>query len=257
MKKAFDGINSLLKFYTPEFKLQSFLNVSDNKERIFDKVHEDNYTIVYIQEGNIEVFANDKTDYLSKGDMFLSSPYEKFEFFSTFSKKSSFIVIDFLPSLFFDLDKKSKILRPFDFTNSTSLNIYKHGEIEDIDFLFARYKKINTEALPLEAFSSLLTQILFDICAVYDKIHQYIPAKFSDEYDLKIYTYIQSRALTNIKVQDVMNEFFVSKWYVNKVCEKFYGGNFSFMLKSCKMWAARGLIVNKKYNDDSRIEYCR
>ena len=245
-------IDSVKKFYTPEFKLQSFLNATDKKEHIFNKQYEDNYTVVYMVEGDVEVFVNNKTALLSKGDIYLSAPYESFDFSSTFNcKKSKFLALNFLPSLFFDLDKKSKILRPFDVAKSTSINIYKNGEVPDIDFLFAKYNKISKESLPLEAFCSLLTLILFEICSVYDKTHHYFPAKFSDEYDLKIYAYIQSRALTNLKIKDVTDEFFVSDWYVNKVCKKFYGGNFSFMLKSCKMWAARGLIVNKKYNDDS------
>ncbi len=242
------------KFYTPELKLQSFYKLNDKKELIVDKLYEDNYTIVYVRQGNVEAVTHGQISTLSKGDIFLSAPYEKFELLPTSNcKKVNLLMINFLPSLFFELDKKSKILRPFDVINTESPNIYKKGEFADIDLLFARYNKINDEALPLEAFSSLLTLILFEICSVYDKTHQHIPAKFSNEYDLKIYAYIHSRALTNIKIKDVMDEFFVSDWYINKVCKKFYGGNFSFMLRSCKMWAARGLVVNKRYKDYNTI----
>ena len=252
MKRFSDYIGSLRKFYTPELKLHFFYNTDE--ELVVDKIYEDNFTLIYIQQGDIKVISNGQTGALSKGDIFLSAPYEKFELFPTSKCKTiEFVMINFLPSLFFELDKKSKILRPFDVINTELPIVYKKGELVDIDLLFLMFNKINEEALPLEAFSSLLTLILFEICSIYDKTHQYIPAKFSNEYDLKIYTYIHSRALTNIKIKDVMDEFFVSDWYVNKVCKKFYGSNFSFMLKSCKMWAARGLVVNKRYKDFSTI----
>ena len=78
---------------------------------------------------------------------------------------------------------------------------------------------------------------------------QDIPAKFSHEYDLRVYSYIQSRALTKIKIEDIENEFFISSWHIKKICEKFYNMGFSDMIKDTRMWAARGFMATKKANE--------
>ena len=54
-----------------------------------------------------------------------------------------------------------------------------------------------------------------------------------------------------------MNGFYVSRWYIDKVCKKFYDSNFTGTLKRERMWAARGFMVSKKTNDLHEIaELC-
>lgn len=241
-------------FYEDELRVQLFSVTAQEKSAIMGKETKDYYTLIYIESGKFDFFCNGNYNTLFKGDIFLSKPQEDFSIIA--SEKNvyiRFIQINIHPSLFFDANKKTKLLRPFDERDLYKNNIYKKSSFKEIEIYFSKINEFLEKNMPLEFYKSLVTLILFEICNVFDQKNNYFPAKFSHEYDLRIYSYIQSKSLTNIKIEDIAKEFFVSEWYINKVCNKFYGGNFSFMMKNCKMWAARGLMINKRDIDLGKI----
>ena len=248
----------LANFNTPKLKFQFFSVISEKKQEIHDKWYDEDYVIVYIEDGKIDILCNGKSAQLNSGDIFLCKPYEKFNLIALeVNKKMTFSTISFHPTLFDNCDKESKIYRIFNSRNEDELCIYRKEEAEKLKYLFEQSLEYIKKSWHEDVYKSIVTLILFEISAIFDKTHQQHPAKFSHEYDLKIFSYIQSRILTPITVTDVMNGFYVSRWYIDKVCKKFYDSNFTGTLKRERMWAARGFMVSKKTNDLHEIaELC-
>ena len=234
-------------FNASDLKFQFFRTSTDMKHVTYSNENENMFTYVYLREGKIKIICNGETAILETGDMFLCKPLEKFDVFSL--EISFFTIVNIIPSLLELCNKESKIYRAFEPREKDKLCIYKSEEIKTTHIYFQKARDYHERLLPFDAYKSLAILILFEICAVYDKTNQYIPAKFSHEYELQIYGYISSKALSNITIQDVKDEFFVSKNYINKVCNKFYSSNFSGMIKSIRMWSARGFMASKKTNE--------
>ncbi len=247
-----------LNFYTEELKIQFFSTISKKKQGIYDKWYEKDYFLLYIRSGKFSVSSNGKSVELNDGDIFLCKPYQTFELIALKENvEMKFPIISFHPSLLETCDQESKIYRVFEARENEELCVYKKEELGEIDSIFQKADKYSKKSFHKDVFKSLTTMLLFELCIIHDKYHQYIPAKFSHEYDLKIYSYIQSRILTKIKITDVTKEFFVSEWYVNKVCKKFYNMNFREMLKDSRMWAAKSFMINKQTNDLHKVaELC-
>lgn len=248
----------IAKFFKDELKFQFFSTRSKKREVAFNKLYETDYFLLYVQNGNFKVVSDGKSVELNNGDVFLCRPYEKFDLIVLKeNEEMQFATISFHPSLLESCDKESKIYRAFEKQERNKLCVYSHEELTEVDFLIKRAYKDVLKSKHTEIFKSIIVLILSELCEVYDKIHQHLPAKFSHEYDLKIFKYITSRTLTKIKIADVMEEFFVSEKYVNKVCKKFYNTKFCEMLKNERMWAARGFMMYKKTNELHKIaELC-
>ncbi len=245
-------------FNSPELEFDFFLAKQKAVENIYYKFDRNAYTLIYIEHGRAGIRYNNCSVELNENDMFLCKPYEHFELFSLKNDETVFfVVINIHPSVLEECNKTSKVYRVFEPRESDKVCVYKSEEITKATVFFEKAKEYQGLQFPIDIYKSLVTLILFELSRIYDKSHQNIPAKFSHEYDLKIYAFIFAKALTKIKIQDVLDEFFVSKKYVDKVCKKFYGSNFSGMIRSIRMWAARGFIMDNKTNKLEKIaELC-
>lgn len=237
-------------FYKQDLCIEKSVFKVEEKCVVLNKEDINKYTLIYIESGRFDVVIKGKTQKIGVGDIFLSRPYEKFEMIALVeNSKYSYMRIEIHQNCLSEIEKQERILRIFDERAESESNIYRNDEIKEVAIYYQKIHDYQKRQMSLEFYKSLVILILEEICVVFDKKRQYLPAKFSEEYDLRIFSYILSRALTDIKIEDVIEKFYVSKWYVDKVCKKFYGGkSFSQLLLDCRMWAARGSMSNNMFS---------
>ena len=223
----------------------------DKKRMICQKIVPENYEIVYVCSGEFDFIVNGKIKELKAGDIFIAKPFENYEIIAlTETIRSRLVFISFSPAAFSYIELP-EFLHAFDDRNKGEKNVYRKelfgnfSVYESIISIFLSYIEKN---LPYHYFLNLTGYLIQQITLAYDEKYSEKTFVLSDEYDVKIYDYIKSNAVTNITIETVAKKFSVSKWYVDKVIRRFYGHSFRNSVKAMKMWHARNLISRKRYS---------
>lgn len=223
----------------------------DKKRMICQRIVPENYEIVYVCSGEFDFIVNGKIKELKAGDIFIAKPFENYEIIAlTETIRSRLVFISFSPAAFSYIELP-EFLHAFDDRNKGEKNVYRKelfgnfSVYESIISIFLSYIEKN---LPYHYFLNLTGYLIQQITLAYDEKYSEKTFVLSDEYDVKIYDYIKSNAVTNITIETVAKKFSVSKWYVDKVIRRFYGHSFRNSVKAMKMWHARNLISRKRYS---------
>lgn len=241
------GLSRITGFYKPEFKISLFKTADDvSHETVWVKSTEEYeyYFICYIYSGNLEYSCAGNTVTLCENQFVICKPFEPCNIFTIPNVDSRYCLINFSGQLF--NSEESELLRAFNNRNNGEDNIYRIEEaansvlFKQLADSFSEYTK---KRLSKAHFTSLLKMFISEICIAFDQTHPNDIERYSDEYDLRIYDFICQNFNKNITIDTVSENFFVSRWYVNNLCHRFYKLPFKQMITDMRMWYARGLIV--------------
>ncbi|MGN0115182.1 MAG: helix-turn-helix domain-containing protein [Acutalibacteraceae bacterium] len=238
-------------FYSGQLTVEIKYIFIDKKRMICSKAVSENYEIVYVCSGEFDFIVNGKIKELKAGDIFIAKPFENYEIIAlTETIRSRLVFISFSPTAFTYIESP-EFLHAFDDRSKGEKNVYSKelfGDFpvyESVVSVFLNYIEKN---LPYHYFLNLTGFLIQQITLAYDEKYSEKPFALFDDYDVQIYDYIKSNAVTNITIDAVAKKFSVSKWYVDKVIRKFYGHSFRKSVKDMKMWSARKLIARKRYS---------
>lgn len=230
---------------------------TEKQTRVFAVENSTSHRIIYCLVDDMSCLMGGKTRKLKKGDIILIRPGEKIEIYTN----ANFNKID---TKFYVRNSKAHLLEVYIndklFENDVDVNVffrafnerekYKNNFYQADDFfplgffdncalLFAEYIKNNLDIFP---FKTLVATMIAQLNLNFDKTQNYTPVKYSKEYELKIYDYILRNFNKDISIKHLSEKFFVSKVYINKVTNKFYGMNFNDTIKSIRLWEATNLM---------------
>lgn len=241
------GIVSLHCFYKPDLNIMhyKYVNESTYKELWKKKTSElEYYFICLVYSGALEYSFQGKNIRLNENEFVICKLNEPCKIDSLPNVDSRYCIICFSGKLF--NDEEFSLLRAFNNRASGQDNIYSIEKmtnsvlVKNLFYSFSEYIKKN---LNKAHCTSLLKMFISEICIEFDKTHTNDVEKYSNEYDLRIYDYICQNFNQNITANSVAEHFFVSKWYVNNICHRFYRLPFKQMITDMRMWYARGLIM--------------
>ncbi len=258
MKKAY----SKILFCSDSLKVTFFHLITQTNEPInFLKIKNSNkYYIYYCLSNHLSCLINGKNINLKKGNIIILRPNEDVEFYSNaafdlidtefyVSKTIMHLLeIEVVDKIFENDIDINGFFRAFNERERYKFNIFSDDEFYPAGFLKNCALQLGTyitNNLDPYVFKSVVATIITQLNFNFDKSHNYSPTKYSREYELKIYDYISRNFNKNITIKHLHDEFFVSKTYINKVTNRFYGMNFNEMLLSKRMWEAIDLMKKK------------
>ncbi|MBQ4155946.1 MAG: helix-turn-helix transcriptional regulator [Clostridia bacterium] len=258
MKKAY----SKILFCSDSLKVTFFhlQTETNDKTKLFENKNSYKYYIYYCLSDHLSCSMIDKHIKLKKGNIVILRPNENIKFYSNAAFNiigSEFFVgktymnlleIEVVDKIFENDIDINGFFRAFNERERYKFNIFSDDEFYPTDFLKNCALQLGTyitNSLDPYVFKSVVATIITQLNFNFDKSHNYSPTKYSREYELKIYDYISRNFNKNITIKHLHDEFFVSKTYINKVTNRFYGMNFNEMLLSKRMWEAIDLMKKK------------
>ena len=239
-------------FDNTEILVQSF---RINKPKTIELLKVENlhsYNVLCTIKGKFKVFCSGKTFELSPGDVFVAMPFENFSVVyvsdnSVFDDENKPVIsnISFASNYLNDVIGDVEYLRAFNKRKKGENCFYK---AEDFDEniqpigVFSFLKYCVDRNLGLVHFSSALGSLITILDTTFDKIHGDLSSIVSDEYDVKLWDYILNNCLNQITAEIVEKEFNVSKWYLDKVTNRFYGKPFKKTVNALRLWKAKSLM---------------
>ena len=245
-----EGIVRLSLFYKPDLQVCHYKSVSEpNRKIVFDKpVGEAEYYYIFlIYSGGLEYLNSGNATPLSDNRFVICKPNEPCKIYSVPNVDTRYCIINFSGRLFDD--DESQLLRAFNNRKSGEDNIYSIDETANpplVRLLIDSFSEYAKKRLSKAHYSSIIKMLASEICIVFDKTHPNDVERYSDEYDLRIYDFICRNFNKNITIDTVTEKFFVSRWYVNNLCHRFYQLPFKQMITDIRMWYARGLFMRNE-----------
>ncbi len=249
MKKYNDkGIIPKIKYDDGEIKVLNFEFIPHKDiwefNYMIDKKQNNNYYTIYINYTGESVYNSSKGNInINSQELILAKPYEKISISSIPMKSAEYCFIFFSPSVF---DNDEEVLLRLFFDRNKE-RIYRLNNMKNGVFLISLFRRfIDYSQLNLGKghFKAVLKMILSELCTEFDKNLPEIAEKYSQEYDAKIYDYISRSFHKNITVGSVSEMFFVSPWYINELCKKFYQHSFKRTILIKRMTATRRYLTN-------------
>ena len=210
------------------------------------------YSIIYLLCDRFSCLINNELHQLKKGTLIVLRPEEKLELYvnEDFARFKSnvtldganvhFITVDIISDLLFDGDTNvESFMRAFSERRLYTANFYTDADfypqniMESFSMLLTDYIDNN---LGLFQFKSVVSLMITQINMAFDRHNNYVPTKYSDEYEVKVYDYIERNYNKDISIKSISEKFFISKVYINKITNRFYGMNFSDTVRSMRMW---------------------
>lgn len=239
-------------FNTQEIVVQSLRVNTPKTTEILKVENQHEYNILCSNKGVFRVFCSGNSFDLTPGDIFIAMPFENF-YVVYVDNKTEFKSYDrpiiskitFASNTFDDIIGDSKYLRAFN-NRKKGKNCYYKKEyfdkiIQPID-IFKTLKSYVDNNFGLVHFSSTIGTLISILDITYDKKYGGLNSINSDEYEVKIWDYILNNCLSKITAEDVEKEFNVSKWYLDKVTNRFYGMPFHKTINALRMWRAKNLM---------------
>lgn len=242
-----DGIVPLVAFYKPELQISHFKNASTTKhEVVLDNKHDKlgHYFLCLVYSGSLEYYFSGKCKTICENQFLICKPFEPCRLLTIPNVDSRYCLVNFSGQLF--NNEESELLRAFSNRNNGEDNVYAIENVANSELMtqladsFLEYTK---KRLSKAHFTSLTKMFVSEICIEFDKTHPNDVERYSNEYDLRIYDFICRNFNKSITIDTVTEEFFVSRWYVNNLCHRFYNLPFKQMITDMRMWYARGLIM--------------
>lgn len=254
-KKKFEAV----AFRSPALVVTFYRFHTDTEKqtKVYAVNNNNKHRILYCLTDDMSCLMGGNTTKLKKGNIILLRPDEKIEIYTN----SNFIRIEtefavrkstahfleiFINDKLFENDVDTNtFFRAFNEREKYKNNIYQADDFFPLDFfdncalLFAEYIKNNLDIFP---FKTLVATIIAQLNLNFDKTQNYSPVKYTKEYELKIYDYILRNFNKDISINHLSNKFFVSKVYINKVTNKFYGMNFNDAIQSMRVFEATNLM---------------
>ena len=239
-------------FNTQEILVQSLRVNTPKTTEVLRVENQHEYNILCSNKGNFRVFCSGNAYELTPGDIFIAMPFENFyvvyvDDSSVFNGTNKPIIsnVSFDPSFFKDVIGDEEYLRAFN-KRKKGENCYYNSEefdnnIKPID-IFSFLNFCIDRNLGLVHFSSALGALITILDTTYDKFHGNLSSVVSDEYDVKIWDYILNNCFNKLTAKTVEKEFNVSKWYLDKVTNKFYGKPFHKTINALRMWRSKSLM---------------
>lgn len=256
MKKDFISYSS--GFYDPELTVH-FFNVQFKKTSMFyGREYLADYQICMVLNGNVDMMCENKSHSLTNGDIFVLKPYEEFRLKGyPGDSTTNLIFISFHQNLFKTAKGDDKFLRVFDSRNKGEFNIYKNEDFTDFSVynsIVSSLKIYLERNLGFTYYQSAVSLLITRLNIIFDIKNLTRSSMSSEEYDIKIYDYITSNCFTNITADQVCEKFNISKWYLDKVTNRFYAMPFHKTISSLRMWHAKWLM---KYQNITLLEISR
>lgn len=239
-------------FNTQDILVQSFRVNLPKTVEIFRAENQFEYNIYCSIKGNFRVFCAGRSFDLTAGDVFIAMPYENFSVVyisdkSEFEKDDKPIItsVMFASNVFDDVGDEN-FLRSFDNRKKGENCFYKNKEfdknIQPIH-LFNLLKKCVESNFGVAYFKSVISTLITVLDLTYDQKEGVLGSVISEEYDVKIWDYILNNCLGKITAESVEKKFNVSKWYLDKVTNKFYGKPFKKTVNAIRMWRAKTVMT--------------
>ena len=252
-------------FDTREILVQSFRVNKPKTIELLKVENLHNYNVLCAIKGKFKVFCSGKTFELSVGDIFVAMPFENFNVVyvgdnAVLDDDNKPIIsnVSFSSNYFEDVVGDVEYLRVFNKRKKGEQCLYKakdfNEKIQPIG-IFSFLKYCVDRNLGLVHFSSALGALITVLDTTYDKMHGDLSSVVSDEYDVKIWDYILNNSLNQITAETVQKEFNISKWYLDKVTNKFYGKPFKKTVNALRMWRAK-TVMKEHVPLSSVASYC-
>lgn len=245
-------ITNFCIFNTQEIVVQSLRVNMPKTTEVLRVENQHEYNILCSNKGVFRVFCSGNSYDLTPGDIFIAMPFENFNVVYVNDKP----VLDdnnkpiisnamFASNAFDDIIGDSNYLRAFN-NRKKGKNCYYKKEyfdkiIQPID-IFKTLKSYVDNNFGFVHFSSTIGTLISILDITYDKKYGGLNSINSDEYEVKIWDYILNNCLSKITAEAVEKEFNVSKWYLDKVTNRFYGMPFHKTINALRMWRAKNLM---------------
>lgn len=257
---------------TPVFFLSDTLKVSCNRinhcakprtmvckygERLGD-------SIIYLLSDHFSCLLNNELHQLKKGTLIVLNPNERLELFVDEGINNAktnvmidgscvhFLTVDIINDKLFDGDVSvESFMRAFSerkiYTNNfyTDADFHPQNIIESCSMILSDYIQNNLGEF---YFKSVVSMMISQLNLAFDRHNNYVPTKYSDEYEVKVYDYISRNYNKDISIKSISEKYYISKVYINKITNRFYGMNFGETLKSMRMWKA--ILLMKTSSSD-------
>ncbi|MGN0174486.1 MAG: helix-turn-helix domain-containing protein [Acutalibacteraceae bacterium] len=234
------------KYESPELRICSYKVKDKKNSRFIDFTDLGYFIIVYISKGEFGFIHSGKHESLKSGDIFIAKPYENFSIITEDNEPQRFIfIISVHQNYFSEVKGDENFLRAFLNRKNGELNVYKQEKLKKYDIcdkIFPFFDRCINKNLGEVHFSALIITLITVISLIYDENNFTPSSKYSEEYEVLIWDYILSNALTNLSAKDVEKKFAISKWYLDKVTNRFYGEPFHKTLTNLRMWHSRQLM---------------
>lgn len=244
-----DVIISSYGYYDMNLTIHNLVAKLNINTVFYDSERITEYHICFVRKGTVEFWCQNKTHTLNNGDIFIAKPYEKYKMKGTASDRlTEVMIISFYQGLFKNVRGDENYLRVFNDRKTGELNVYKKDCFKDFSIeqcVINTFQSYINRNLGLIHFISGLCTLITQLDLAYDNINLMPTSVNSDDYKVKVYDYICSNCMTNITAKDVCKKFNVSKWYLDKVTNQFYGLPFHKTIQSHRMWNSKGLMVYK------------
>ena len=238
------------RFETPEISIAS-LRVNELKNiEVLRVENRHKYGILSANSGLFRVFCSGNTFDLTPGDIFVTMPFENYYVVCLNSpnpktEKPILTNVEFVSNLFENVVGDGEYLRVFNNRKKGQNCFYTTNDFDEnltpTDVL-GLVKTCVRKNLGFVHLSSLISTLITVLDIAFDKKYGVSNTKSFDDYDVKIWDYILNNCLRKITAQMVEKEFSVSKWYLDKVTNKFYEMPFHKTINSIRMWHSKKLM---------------
>jgi len=196
------------------------------------------YELYYLNEGSRRYFINDTTYDINAGDLVLIKPYDLHKTIDTGSSHSRVLIsfkAEFLP-----FKHMEDILNTgFKSSNVLSFDPIKQARIES--FLNDMINTIHKDDIYTQAkIQSILTMFLSFLTEESEKItSKDMSCSDTNEKIYDVISYLRHNYNKQIKLEDLAEKFYISKFYLTRVFKKTSGFTISEYLQSLRVLEAQ------------------
>lgn len=223
-----------------------------NKSYTFDGEQHDFWELVYVDKGELEVSADSINYQLSEGDIIFHQPNEFHTLVGNGVVASNVLVISFVSkSKKMDFFKK-KIMKLTERERILLGNFLKEAKsvfVNDLGPIYQETKRLSSPLMGAEQMmylylqQFLITLVRFELAPVNSSRSSGILRKhFENKTINQIIAYLEQNISQTIYLDDVCNEFYLSKTYLKRFFKKETGYTVMNYLKILRMEKAKKLI---------------
>ena len=205
------------------------------------------YFIVVIIKGKVQIEYSDKMFYLKAGDTFIANKNEKF-FFRTCTKNVEYFDIRFKGKFFHEIDTKIDIIKPFSYSEKDKVKIFNE---ETKTELYSAAVKSVIRALKSQSSRALvLSAVLQLICELYYIHNQKNPPNTleTESNFAKLYRYIDDHLFEKMTMKSVAEGTFLSERNITYIMRKINKMTFHEFVTNRRLEHAESMINSTSHN---------
>ncbi|MDT2813376.1 AraC family transcriptional regulator [Vagococcus carniphilus] len=222
------------------------------KSYYFDGEKHDFWELVYVDKGEVEVSADGMNYQLSEGDIIFHRPNEFHTIGGNGIVASNVLVISFVshsPVMTFFEKKIMKLTENERKILGSFIQESKRVFVDDLGRLYQESNRLASPAIGAEQMMYLyLQQFLIQLIRVelepvnFERSTGMLKKTFKDSTINKIILYLQENMSQTVLLDDICNEFYLSKTYLKRFFKNETGYTVMTYLKALRMEEAKKLI---------------